>query len=420
MKNLKILEIGKNVKLTLIPESKFKTNLISVYIQRKLDRNEVTKNALLPGILKSGCNKYKTLGQLTDREEELYGSYLHAGASKRGESQVLGFSILSVNEKYLDEKILGQCIEFLNEIINNPLVIDGGFNEEYLNIEKEILKDSIMSIINDKGNYAMKRTNEIMFEGEPYSINGKGYIEDLDTIDRVSLYEHYKEVLKTSPIEIMIEGEFEESEVVELIKEKFQFDRGNIIDIPKEEYYKEVDEVKEVKENMDIAQGKLVMGYRCNVDYLDEEKYYSLLLGSRILGGGADSKLFINVREKESLCYTIYSTIQKSKSTMMVCSGIEAQNYEKTVNLVKEQVQKLKDGDITESEISNAKIAFINSLNSLNDEIGRISDFYFSQSISKNKSDLDQIKNMINKSTKEDIVEAVKNIELDTIYFLSK
>ena len=420
MKNLKILEIGKNVKLTLIPESKFKTNLISVYIQRKLDRNEVTKNALLPGILKSGCNKYKTLGQLTDREEELYGSYLHAGASKRGESQVLGFSILSVNEKYLDEKILGQCIEFLNEIINNPLVIDGGFNEEYLNIEKEILKDSIMSIINDRGNYAMKRTNEIMFEGEPYSINGKGYIEDLDTIDRVGLYEHYKEVLKTSPIEIMIEGEFEETEVVELIKEKFQFDRGNIIDIPKEEYYKEVDKVKEVKETMDIAQGKLVMGYRCNVDYLDEEKYYSLLLGSRILGGGADSKLFINVREKESLCYTIYSTIQKSKSTMMVCSGIEAQNYEKTVNLVKEQVQKLKDGDITESEISNAKIAFINSLNSLNDEIGRISDFYFSQSISKNKSDLDQIKNMINKSTKEDIVEAVKNIELDTIYFLSK
>ena len=420
MKNLKTLEIGKNVKLTLIPESKFKTNLISVYIQRKLDRNEVTKNALLPGILKSGCNKYKTLGQLTDREEELYGSYLHAGASKRGESQVLGFSILSVNEKYLDEKILGQCIEFLNEIINNPLVIDGGFNEEYLNIEKEILKDSIMSIINDKGNYAMKRTNEIMFEGEPYSINGKGYIEDLDTIDRVGLYEHYKEVLKTSPIEIMIEGEFEETEVVELIKEKVQFDRGNIIDIPKEEYYKEVDKVKEVKETMDIAQGKLVMGYRCNVDYLDEEKYYSLLLGSRILGGGADSKLFINVREKESLCYTIYSTIQKSKSTMMVCSGIEAQNYEKTVNLVKEQVQKLKDGDITESEISNAKIAFINSLNSLNDEIGRISDFYFSQSISKNKSDLDQIKNMINKSTKEDIVEAVKNIELDTIYFLSK
>ena len=420
MKNLKTLEIGKNVKLTLIPERKFKTNLVSVYILRELDRKEVTKNALLPGILKSGCNKYKTLGQLTDREEELYGSYLHAGASKRGESQVLGFSILSVNEKYLDEKILGQCIEFLNEIINNPLVIDGGFNEEYLNIEKEILKDSIMSIINDKGNYAMKRTNEIMFEGEPYSINGKGYIEDLDTIDRVSLYEHYKEVLKTSPIEIMIEGEFEETEVVELIKEKFQFDRGNIIDIPKEEYYKEVDKVKEVKETMDIAQGKLVMGYRCNVDYLDEEKYYSLLLGSRILGGGADSKLFINVREKESLCYTIYSTIQKSKSTMMVCSGIEAQNYEKTVNLVKEQVQKLKDGDITESEISNAKIAFINSLNSLNDEIGRISDFYFSQSISKNKSDLDQIKNMINKSTKEDIVEAVKNIELDTIYFLSK
>ena len=151
MKNLKTLEIGKNVKLTLIPESKFKTNLVSVYILRELNRDEVTKNALLPGILKSGCNKYKTLGQLTNREEELYGSYLNAGTSKRGEHQVLGFSILGVNEKYLDEKILGGCIDLLNEIINNPLIVDGGFNEEYLKIEKEILKDSIMGIINDKG-----------------------------------------------------------------------------------------------------------------------------------------------------------------------------------------------------------------------------------------------------------------------------
>ena len=410
MKNLKTLEIGKNVKLTLIPESKFKTNLVSVYILRELDRKEVTKNALLPGILKSGCDKYKTLGQLTNREEELYGSYLNAGTSKRGEHQVLGFSILGVNEKYLDEKILGGCIDLLNEIINNPLIVDGGFSEEYLKIEKEILKDSIMGIINDKGTYAMKQASEIMFEGEPYAISGKGYIEDLDDINGVN----------TSPIEIIIEGEFDESEVVELIKERFTFDRGDIIDLPKEEFYKEVDEVKEVKETMDIAQGKLVMGYRCNVDYLDEERYYSLLLGSRILGGGADSKLFVNVREKESLCYTIYSTIQKSKSTMMVCSGIEAENYERTVELVKEQVQKLKDGDITETEIANAKIAFINSLNSLNDEIGRLSDFYFSQSIAKNKSDLDEIKNMINKSTKEDIVDAVKDIQLDTIYFVSK
>ena len=287
-------------------------------------------------------------------------------------------------------------------------------------IEKEILKDSIMGIINDKGTYAMKQASEIMFEGEPYAISGKGYIEDLDDINGVNLYQHYKNILKTSPIEIIIEGEFDESEVVELIKERFTFDRGDIIDLPKEEFYKEVDEVKEVKETMDIAQGKLVMGYRCNVDYLDEERYYSLLLGSRILGGGADSKLFVNVREKESLCYTIYSTIQKSKSTMMVCSGIEAENYERTVELVKEQVQKLKDGDITETEIANAKIAFINSLNSLNDEIGRLSDFYFSQSIAKNKSDLDEIKNMINKSTKEDVVDAVKDIQLDTIYFLSK
>lgn len=420
MKNLKTIEIGKNVNLTLIPESKFKTNLISVFILRNLDRNEVTKNALLPGVLKSGCSKYKTIGELTNKEEELYGSYLNAGILKKGENQVLGFRILGVNERYLDEKILSQCIEFLNEVINNPLVVDGGFNEDYLNIEKEILKNAIIGIINDKARYAMKKANEIMFEGEPYAINGNGYIEDLDSINGVNLYEHYREILKTSPIEIVVEGQFDEDEVVDIIKEKFTFERADIIDIQKSEYYKTIDKVKEIHETMDIAQGKLVMGYRCNVDYLDEEKYYSLLLGSRILGGGADSKLFINVREKESLCYTIYSTIQKNKSAMLICSGIEAENYDKTVSLIKEQLQKVKDGDITDTEISNAKIGFISSLNSLNDEIGRISDFYLSQYISRNNSTVEDIKNMINKATKEDIVEAVKNIELDTIYFLSK
>ena len=420
MKNLKTIEIGKNVNLTLIPKGKFKTNLVSVFISRKLDRDEVTKNALLPAVLKSGCSKYKTRSQLTDREEELYGAYLNTLISKRGENQILGFSILSVNEKYLDEKILGQSIELLNEVINNPLVVDGGFNEEYLNVEKEIRKDIIIGIINDKANYAVKRATEIMFEGEPYSISGRGYVEDLDSINGVNLYEHYKKILKTSPIDIIVEGEFNEAEVVDLIKQKFTFEREEIIDIPKSEYYKEVKEVKEIHETMDIAQGKLVMGYRCNVDYLDKQKYYSLLLGSRILGGGADSKLFINVREKESLCYTIYSTIQKNKSTMLICSGIEAENYDKTVSLVKQQLQKVKDGDITETEISNAKIGFIDSLNSLNDEIGRVSDFYLSQYIAKDNSSIEEIKDMINKATKEDIVDSFKNIELDTIYFLSK
>ena len=420
MKNNKTINLGKGINLTLIPEEKFKSNLVSIYIQRILDRDEVTMNALLPSIIKSGSEKYPSAREMSYHQDDLYGVSIGADSSKRGESQVITFKIISTDEEYLDEKIFKKVVKYLDEVVNHPLVIDGGFKEEYVAIEKENLKNRIESIINDKGRYAVERAREEMFKNEKYGISDLGYLADIDKITAKGLYEHYVNIMKTSPIDIVVEGNFDEDEIVEIISNGFDFHRENIIEIPRADFIKKVDEIKVIKEEMDITQGKLVMGYRCNVDYLDEEKYYSLLLGSRILGGGADSKLFINVREKESLCYTIYSTIQKSKSTMMVCSGIEAQNYEKTVNLVKEQVQKLKDGDITESEISNAKIAFINSLNSLNDEIGRISDFYFSQSISKNKSDLDQIKNMINKSTKEDIVEAVKNIELDTIYFLSK
>lgn len=420
MKNIKSISIGKNVNLTLIPESKFKTNLVSVFIQTKLERETVTKNALLPGVLKSGCNKYKTMTELTDIQEDLYGAYIGASASKRGESQVINFSLLSVNEEYLDEKIFEKTVELLNEVINNPLIEDGGFKKEYLELEKRILKDNIMGVINDKGRYALKKTNEIMFEGEPYAISRNGYIEDLDKIDAVSLYNHYKEILRTSPIEIVVEGGFDEKRAVDIIKENFSFERGEVIEIERCEFKKEIDKVKEVHEKMDIAQGKLVMGYRCNVDFLDEQKYYSLLLGSRILGGGADSKLFVNVREKESLCYTIYSTIEKNKSAMTVFAGIEAENYDRTVFLIKDQIEKLKAGDITDKEISNSKISFINTLDSMNDEIGRITDFYYSQSIGKTESNLEDIKEMINKATKEDIVEAIKDIELDTIYFLSK
>ena len=419
MKNNKTINLGKGINLTLIPEEKFKSNLVSIYIQRILDRDEVTMNALLPSIIKSGSEKYPSAREMSYHQDDLYGVSIGADSSKRGESQVITFKIISTDEEYLDEQIFKKVVKYLDEVVNHPLVIDGGFKEEYVAIEKENLKNRIESIINDKGRYAVERAREEMFKNEKYGISDLGYLEDIDKITAKGLYEHYVNIMKTSPIDIGVEGNFDEDEIVEIISNGFDFHRENIIEIPRADFIKKVDEIKVIKEEMDITQGKLVMGYRCNVDYKDEFKYYSLFVGSNVLGGGPHSKLFVNIREKESLCYYIYSSLEKYKTSMFISSGIESENYDKTVELIGEQLKSLKEGKISDEELLNSKSAIISSLKTIKDSLGGSSDFYFSQSMGGTNTTVEKIIEMIEKVTVSDIVEAFKNIELDTIYFLS-
>lgn len=418
MSNLNRVDLGNNINLTLIKTSKFKTNLVSVYIQRVLDRDEVTKNALLPSVITSGSKNYPTLREISHKMDNFYGASLFSNAGKRSEKQILEFKILGVNDKYIDEKIFKDMIEFLNDIINNPFVENGGFKEEYLHLEKQNLKDKIKAAINDKKAYAQNKCIEAMCKGERYSIEENGYEEDIDSITAVDLYNHYKNILKTSPIDIVVEGDFDDDFVADAVKQNFKFERGDIIEIPRGEYVKKVDDVKVVEEKMDITQGKLVMGYRANVDYMDNDKYYSLVVGNSVFGGGAHSKLFNNVREKESLCYYVFSSVEKYKSIMFVSSGIEAQNYEKAVKIIKEQLEDLKNGKITDTELANSKSALINSAKSVTDNIGGMSEFSFAQSLGKTNSTVDDLIKSIEKVTVNDIVDAVKDIELDTVYFL--
>ncbi|HSQ88069.1 EF-P 5-aminopentanol modification-associated protein YfmF [Romboutsia sp.] len=417
-KDIKKINLGKNINLTLIPATKFKSNLVSIYIQRILDREETTKNALIPAIITSGCEKYPSLREISNKLDDLYGSSMVGDVSKRGERQVITFKIISTNERYLDEKIFTNVIEFFNEVLNNNLVIDGGFNNEYLDIEKTNLKDRIQAKINDKSRYALERTFEEMCKGERFSISEHGYEEDLDKINAKGLYEHYKNIIRTSPIDIVVEGDFDEKEVIDIISKNFTFERGEIIQIPREEYKKDIKEVKVVEDKMDITQGKLVMGYRTNIDFKDEDKYYPLIVGCNVLGGGPHSKMFINIREKESLCYYIYSSAEKYKGILFVSSGIEVQNYEKTVELVKKQLESIKAGEISQDEIENSKSALINSMKSLSDSIGGMSDFYFAQGMSNTNSTIEKIIDNVVKVKSEDIVKAFEKIELDTVYFL--
>lgn len=418
MEEVKKINLGNNINLTLIPATKFKSNLVSIYIQRLLDKSEATKNALLPTLITSGCEKYPSIREISNKLDDLYGSSMGGDVSKRGERQVLSFKIISTNQKYLEEDIFKDVIEFFNEVINKPLIVDGGFKEDILSIEKQNLKDRIQAKINDKSRYALERCFEEMCSDERYSISEYGYEDEIDAISGKELYDHYKEIIKTSPIDIVIEGDFNEKEVVEIISKNFIFERGNIIDIPREDFVKDIKDVKVIEDKMEITQGKLVMGYRTNIDYKDIDKYYPLVVGCNVLGGGPHSKMFVNIREKESLCYYIYSSVEKYKGILFVSSGIEFQNYDKTVELVNKQIESLQAGNITEEEIENSKSALINSMRSLKDSIGGLSDFYFAQVMSKSNSTIEEMIENVAKVKIEDIAKVAKEIKLDTVYFL--
>lgn len=411
------LSIGNGINLNLIKTDKFKSNLVSLYMGMPLNKGMVTKNALIPLVLKRGTNKYKNTLEVERRLEELYGGQLSLDINKKGEKHVLRFTIEGPKGFYVnDEKYFYEIISFLKEIVYDPYVEDGGFKKEYVDQEKENLKRIIEGKINDKRSYAITRCIEEMCKNEKYSIYEYGYVEDLDSIDNKNLFEHYKSVLDTSPIEIFYIGNYD-NKMIDHIKNTFKMDRENIIKVPREKITATVQTKNMVHENMQINQGKLVIGYRTGIPY-EDNLYSALLVFSEILGGGPNSKLFRTVREKESLAYYINSKIYKYKSIMVIDAGIDFDKFEKTLEITREQIDELKEGIFTDEDIEIAKKAIVTSLKSVTDSNYLISEFFLSQVLSNDNRSIDEMIEDILNVSREEIVEASNKVNVDTIYFL--
>lgn len=411
------INIGSGINLNLIKTDKFKSNLISLYVEMPLSRDGSTKNALIPLVLKRGTNEYSTNLEVERKLEELYGAELSLSINKKGERHVLRFTIEGPKGSYVnDEEYFYNVISFLEEIVYNPYVENGRFNERYVEQEKENLKRIIEGKINNKRNYAVTRCIEEMCENEKFSVYNYGYVEDLDFIDNKNLYEHYKNALNTSPIEIFYIGDYDKN-IVEYLKENFKQDRKNTIEIPREKVTNSVQTKNMVHEDMQISQGKLVMGYRTSIPY-EDSLYNALLVSSEILGGGPNSKLFRTVREKESLAYYISSSIYKYKSLMIIDAGIDFEKSEKTLDITRAQIDELKDGIFDDEDIEVAKKSIITSLKTVTDSNYLISEFFLSQVLSGDNNTVDEIVEGILNVKRDEIIEASNKINLDTIYFL--
>ena len=273
--NVKEIEISNGVILHILKTDRFKTNYIVINILSKLDRTTITKNALLPLVLRRGSQRFKTMKDISVKLEDMYGASLDANTEKVGNYSTIQFMMDMISDEYTLDKtdILKDGIGLIDEILLNPLIENGHFKKEYVDQEKDALKELINSKINDKGTYAADRTVEEMYSGSPYGIYKLGYVEDLDSINEENLYEYYKVLLQTTEIHIYVSGNVNEEYIEKLFRNDFDIiDRHAFVvqgTIDKEELGND----KEVIERQNVTQGKLVLGYEFKSSNLVEDFY---------------------------------------------------------------------------------------------------------------------------------------------------
>ena len=412
-------EIKKGITLHVLNTDKFKTNLVAIFLTTKLERETVTANALISAVLRRGTNTMKTQEEISKQLEELYGASFDCGIDKTGDNQVLKFYIETVNDAFLpqaNENILKKSIENILDLIFNPLVENNAFKKEYVEQEKNNMKQRIEGRIDNKRRYALDRCIEEMYKGKPFGLYRFGYVEDLNNMNEVNLYERYKQLIKQCKIDIFVSGNVK-GEVENIITEN-----QNVKNLEEREHsYNKESEKNTVKqgekiEKMDVMQGKLVVGL--DVNSQNEDEKYNVMIYNTILGGSANSKIFQNVREKANLAYEAGSRYFKYKDNIFVSCGIEISNYEKALNLVKKQLEDMKNGDFTEEEVENAKKAIISSIKTIDDEQDTSITYYFGQEMSGNQKSVDDYIERIGKVNKEDVIQVANKVEINTIYFL--
>lgn len=420
----KQFEIKEGIKAHLIKTDLFKTNLICIMLTMPLERKNVTKNALIPFLLRRGTNNFKSLVEINKKLEEMYGASYDCGIDKIGDNQAIKFFIETINDDYTFDKenLLEKSLDVLFDIIFNPLMKDGLFNEEYLKTEKENLKKAIEAKIDNKDLYAFNRCIENMYGDNGFGLYKYGYLEDLDEINKENITEHYKKLINEAKIDIYISGNFDEENTKKILNDNKEIQKINprkenvIVNNPSTESKENVENAKEVQEEMNINQGKLVLGL--DIMNLKDNMQYAAVIFNGILGGSANSMLFQNVREKAGLAYTARSNYNRMKNNIFIRCGIEIKNYEKALNIIKEQLENIKQGKFSDDDLKNTKKLIISGIKNVEAEQDTEIVYYIGEEISKVRVTIAEYIKNIEKVTREDVIEIAKNIQINTIFFL--
>ena len=405
------------VYLTAIRTDKFKTGCFSVNLLRPLKREEAAMNALLPSVLLRGTVKHPDLRSMALALEQLYGTELSSTIRKKGEVQTTGLFADFIEDALVGSEILRPAVSLCAEVLLQPVLDGGVFRADYVAQEKENLCNAIRSAINSKRTYAVLQTVKTMCANEPYGVSRLGEVEDVETITTESLYAHYRNILETSRIEICYLGRQDEKTVAALFTDAFAaLPRGSLTQIgitPNAP----VTQVREKSERLDVTQGKLCMGFRLAETAADDNWAANLMMNT-VFGSGVTSKLFLNVREKLSLCYYASSSLEKFKGVMLVDSGIEFGNADVTRTEILRQLDDCRSGAITDEEMDSARKHLLSVWRAALDSPSQTDEYYLGCAILGSTKTMTDVIAELETVTKEQTVAAANGVTLDTVYFL--
>ncbi len=414
--------LAPGVTLRAVQTQKFKTSMLAVTFLEPLDGKTASLNAVLPRVLRRGTSACPDMESLSAALDELYGGSIEPIVRKKGEVQCIGFWGSFLDDAFVPPgtRLLEPAAALLGQLVLDPAGEDGAFLPEYVESEKDNLIDKIRGEINDKLQYSLSRLRESMCAGEAYGVNRLGSEETAAAITGTQLWTRYQEILRTAPVYLYYCGSAGIDRVEAAFRSAFstlpQGERRAVPDtrlIPAP-----AGPVRRISESMDVTQGKLVLGFRTGKRYQTVEEVAAATLFNAVYGGSTNSKLFLNVREKLSLCYFASSALAMSKGVMLVYSGVEFANFQKAEEEILAQLQACRDGEIDAGELEAARLYSVSAFRTTLDAQGRLEEYWLNRYFSGTGFTPEELAEAISRVTLDEVVAVAGDIRLDTIFTL--
>lgn len=411
-------ELLPGVTLRCYPDDRFKQGRLSLQFVRKMCREEAAMNALLPALLLQGTKNYPDARAVTIRLDELYGASVGTLTRRVGDYQTTGLSMAFLDDRFSlgGEPVLAPVVELARELLFEPARENGVFVKEYLENEKRNLIAAIEAQRNDKRLYAATQLTQYMCRADSLGVPRLGTVEDVKAITAEGLYAHYEKVLRESQLELFYVGSAEPAYVAQLLTKMLSDLSREYKALPPQGDFQDAGG-GELEETLEVAQGKLCMGFVTPVT-LRTKDFAAMQVANTLFGGGMTSKLFMQVREKLSLCYDIGSSYHGSKGILSVSAGIDCQKKKQVKEEILHQLQLVCDGEFTEEELHAAKQAICTSLQTTHDSTGSIESYYSTTALSGLGMTPGEYIRAVEQVSREQVAELAKTVTLHTVYFL--
>lgn len=409
------------IHIDVLPTDKFKTTMITFKFMAPLEYETITARSLLSKLLIRATKKWSTDKAFSKHLSELYGAYIHSFVSKFKDKHVITISLEIVNERYLKDSppLFEKGLNVLYEVIMNPLIENNAFNTTFVNQEKSLLSKKIEAVIDNKAQYSFLNLLKYMFKDEPYRHLATGQIEKISTITPENLYNTYQNMISNDLCSIYVVGNVNKQEVKQLIQSKFTINPFTIAKTNQLNLKDSSSETQYIVEEDEVDQAKLNMGYRFPTRF-GANDYYALVVLNTMFGGDPSSVLFNEVREKQSLAYSIHSQLDGKNGYLFVLSGVSADKFELAKDTILEEFDKFKRGEFDIDKLELAKKIIISHRHEITDRPKSIIEVMQNQLLLDYKQTDENYIDHIQKVTKDDVISMANKSELDTIYVLTK